>query len=607
MSDKTVSKRIAIVGLGPKGLYGLERLLANIAEEKDPIKIDIHLFDRTDSFGAGAIYNPNQPSYLLMNYANGYINAWPEQSPEPVVKNPKSFVDWLEEHREEFPDAKAHNYSSRGTVGRYLSGCFNELIKACPEQVSIVKHVGDVLAIEKDEEDYTLVFRDTVTREINQINTFQNILVATGHPCINEPESLTQNNRVDFIYPVNHRLDSIAAGSTVAIKGMGLTFIDAVLALTEGRNGKFENNPDGSLSYLKSGLEPKKIYPFSTSGLPMIPRGNTFGNDAYEPLYFREELLEYLDPLDGKYDFERELLPLIKQEFSAVYYDRKFKENGQKLVLSRDFTQVQFQIESFHEQYPQIEKFDFQSFLKKPIADNNLNQNTMDFINYTIHEAELGVKKSAFAAAADLWRHLSDFFNERYKFGGLKPQSQRIFLEKYAGHLNRITYGPPIENMRKVLAIAEAGLIDFSFSQNPRIGCTSHFLLAVDRPNQQTVETDFLVDARIPKIKLQHCPGELYESMLEKGLIFPYMNRQEGLLDFKPGCLAINEHGHPLDETGFANPALTFVGTPTEGLTYDNDTLSRKRNDFVSGWAKSLLKDKALVRKEQLLNSNLPL
>ncbi|MDR7131057.1 hypothetical protein J2X69_003416 [Algoriphagus sp. 4150] len=586
MIEKPFSIRIALVGLGPKGLYGLERLLANLAHSGVSSPVEIHLFNKSDSFGAGDIYNPEQPSYLLMNYVNGYINMWPEEKPKPIVPKPKSFVEWLGDHSDEFPYASAYTFSSRSTVGRYLSEGFEDLLRSCPDEVSIIKHIGHVRDIQKHGDHYSIHFSESINSPEIKLTDFKHILVATGHPCVNNPESLGQNTYIDFIYPVTHHLKNIPSGAKVAVKGMGLTFIDAVLALTEGRKGKFEASGNRGLTYIRSGLEPEMIYPFSKSGLMMIPRGNTFGKPPVKPFYFRKESLEFIESLDGKYDFERQLLPLIEQEFKAVYYSMKFKEKGKELLLSKDTHKVEFQIEAFHEQYPDAGQFDFQNFLESKISGEISPDNTLDFIQTSIYEAEIGVEKSAFAAAADLWRHLSDFFNELYKFGGLKPQSQKIFLEKYAGHLNRISYGPPVVNMKKILAVAQAGLIDFSFSKNPNVSTNDNISLAIN--GQGAISVDYLVDARIPKIQLHRCAGELYGNMLEKQLIFPYVNRLEGRLDFRPGCLSINEKGHPLDETGFANESLTFVGTPTEGLTYDNDTLSRKRNDFVSGWAKDL-------------------
>lgn len=578
--------RVGIIGVGPKGLYGLERLLANLTQVENPSPVEIHLFNKSDSFGAGDIYNPNQPAYLKMNYANGYINMWPEQDPKPAVPHPKSFVDWLEEHRNQFPNASASTFSSRATVGLYLSQGFEELLENCPEHITVVKHVGDVVGIEKQEDDYAVFYKTSTESAPIEISGVQNLLIATGHPCTNEADTELEDQYVDFIYPVDQRLQGIHPGSSVAIKGMGLTFIDAVLALTEGREGRFHEDETGSLTYIKSGLEPEILYPFSKSGLPMIPRGSTFGKAVLEPVYFQQEAVEFIEALEGKYDFERQLLPLLIEEFTAVYYSKLFASKGMELEIQKDYAEVEFQIENFHQQFPELDRFDFHAFLEGNLSPDDLNKSTLEYIRMSIQEAELGIENSAFAATADTWRHLSDFFNKLYRFGGLMPQSQRTFLEKYAGHLNRISYGPPIENMKKIEAIAEAGLIDFSFSQNPEISKTSKFILST--PKGKDVTVDFFVDARIPKIQLHRCAGQLYGSLLEQKLIFPYVNRLEGRLDFRPGCIAINDMGHPVDETGWPNETITFTGTPTEGLTYDNDSLSRKRNDFVSGWAKNL-------------------
>ncbi|RAI93856.1 FAD-NAD(P)-binding protein [Algoriphagus yeomjeoni] len=594
--------RIAIVGLGPKGLYGLERLLANLAEAEYPFPTEIHLFNKSDSFGAGEIYNPAQPSYLKMNYVNGYINMWPEQKPKPNVPHPKSFVEWLNERKDEFPNDSEYTFSSRATVGRYLSEGFNELLENCPEHISIFKHVGDVIGIEQNEDGYSVDCKVSDDNVPLRVNAIQNLLIATGHPCINDADLVAQDTHIDFIYPVDLRLKGISSGSKVAIKGMGLTFIDAVLALTEGRGGKFVADETGDLIYTKSGMEPEVLYPFSKSGMLMIPRGNTYGKSSLAPFYFNKESVEYSETLEGKYDFEHQLLPLIEQDFTVVYYSKLFSSKGLKLEVLKDYAEVEFQIENFHEQNPDLPRFDFYSFLEGTISDGELNKSTLEFIRMSIQEAERGVEESAFAAAADAWRHLSDLFNELYSFGGLKPQSQKTFLEKYAGHLNRISYGPPIENMKKIEAIAKAGLIDFSFSQNPEISYSSKTILSNNK--EEKVSVDFLVDARVPKIQLHRCAGPLYSTLLEQNLIIPYVNRLEGRLDFRPGCLAINEKGNPLDETGWANETITFTGTPTEGLTYDNDSLSRQRNDFVSDWAKDLTKKILQEEPETQLRSN---
>ncbi|MBA3985763.1 MAG: FAD/NAD(P)-binding protein, partial [Flavobacteriales bacterium] len=81
------SNKIAIVGLGPKGLYGLERILAQINANPISETVEIHLFNKTKYLGAGDVYRSDQPSYLLMNFSNAFIQMWPEEFPPPIIKN----------------------------------------------------------------------------------------------------------------------------------------------------------------------------------------------------------------------------------------------------------------------------------------------------------------------------------------------------------------------------------------------------------------------------------------------------------------------------------------------------------------------------------------
>ena len=56
------------------------------------------------------------------------------------------------------------------------------------------------------------------------------------------------------------------------------------------------------------------------------------------------------------------------------------------------------------------------------------------------------------------------------------------------------------------------------------------------------------------------------------------------------GGIDLTENGNPIDENGKVIENITVYGTPTEGVTFDNDTLSRSRNDFGSIWANNAVK-----------------
>lgn len=94
-TEEQAVSNIAIVGFGPKGFYAFERLVAQLKALKIQDPVAIHLFNQNEFFAAGNVYRPDQPSYLLMNYANSNINCWTDEEPPAILENTPDFVSWL--------------------------------------------------------------------------------------------------------------------------------------------------------------------------------------------------------------------------------------------------------------------------------------------------------------------------------------------------------------------------------------------------------------------------------------------------------------------------------------------------------------------------------
>ncbi|MGB3183515.1 MAG: FAD/NAD(P)-binding protein [Cyclobacteriaceae bacterium] len=591
--------RVAIVGCGPKGLYGLEHLLGELATSTLHRPVEIHLFNKSTHFGAGDIYRPEQPSILLMNFPNGYINMWRPGKSDALVDRPLSLTDWLTAQAEGPIDEEQvkNQYSTRATVGRYLHEGYKQLLHHCPKGINIIEYTGEVEDITPENDTYNISVQ-LPNGDRQSIEDIRYILLTTGHQ---SAVCKQQKNVIDFIYPVEKELSEVASGCKVAIKGMGLTFIDAVLAMTEGRGGHFAEKPEGSLQYYPSGAEPASIYPFSTSGLPMMPRKGCFQPRPVTPVFFNRD---YLPHQPGEsVDFGEELWPVIHAEMKRAYYNVAFKQYKWPVQGFAHHEDLEAEIEAFHRQHTEAERFDFTT-LTNPIPGHkqqDCHHALTQYIRHTLHEAEKGVEESPLAAAADSWRHMSALFNEYYSFGGLTPASQQLFHARYAGHLNRITYGPPLVNMKKILALAEAHIIDFNHARNPVLQAVGdRFVLRSE--GKPGCQADYLIDARIPRNNVAETTTPLYAGMMTRGMIQPYENSDK-TDNYRPGCLDMTPQGHPIGRSGQVYDTITVSGTPAEGITYDNDTLSRKRNDFTEGWAKHV--NKAYQRANTtVLNDN---
>ncbi|WP_170110375.1 FAD/NAD(P)-binding protein [Flavilitoribacter nigricans] len=590
---------IAIIGGGPKGLYGLERLLAFFKAEPPALPVAIHIFNRSPFIGAGDVYRPDQPEYLMMNYSNDYINMWPGDGPSPVVPQPQSFTEWLEKNQEEaaVPDACA----KRALVGAYLMDGFEQLRQNCPENVQIHTHEGEVTDVIPEGEVYRLELENASGRSVLD-QPFAQLFLTTGHPkphsgfteLESEPTARQHlaNHLIQAVYPVEKQLAEIRPQENVLVKGLGLTFIDAVLALTEGRGGQFTETSEVGLIYHPSGREPHKIYPYSRSGLPMFPRQSSLREPQADLFYFKREKLEEQFKDQPKIDFKTELLPLIDREIIIRYYRVLFRKHGETLELSDDFDRVRAQIDTFHRTHPAEKPFSLDNLLTAlPQPALGLHQSFVNQLDNTLEAARQGKEHSPLAAAVATWRDISPVFNDFYSFGRLSPDGQREFLEKYAGHFNRLAYGPPIVNLEKIRAIAAAGILDFSFARSPEIEFRPELdCFMISHPFHPLHTTAYYwLDARIPKVQLSRDVSKLYRNMQERGMIRKYHNT-DGQTTFCPGCMDLDHAGHPRDIRGRSQERITAYGTPTEGVTYDNDTLSRQRNDFASEWAKGICK-----------------
>ncbi|WP_339841659.1 FAD/NAD(P)-binding protein [uncultured Maribacter sp.] len=587
--DDYLTYKIAIVGFGPKGFYGLERLLANLNLASINKPIEIHIFNTTHFFGAGDVYRNDQPQCLIMNYANSNINVWPSESPNPILSNTPDFVTWLK--NEGFSNLGLHDYAPRAMVGDYLMFCFQTLINKMPTNVRVMTHVGTVKDVNSLNGDYNLVWSDRRSKKKSSI-ICQKVLFTTGHTSFKplSIEKISNENKVQFIYPTNERLKHLASNSSVAIKGFGLTAIDAILALTEARGGVFKEDRNGFMSYEPSGREPRKIYVFSRTGIPMMPR-NGLPNSNYKLRYFTDEVIENLQH-EAPIDFNSILLPLIKKEFYFAFYRILFQKYGHDLLFDVNFDLIEHQVRLFHQNYPNAEVFSWGTIVNPFENKETLSTEILkEYFEFLINEAQLGEEVSPFMAAVSTWRKINPIFNKLYSYGGLDADSHREFDNYYFGLFNRLAYGPPINNMKKLLGLLEAELLDFTFAKSAYIIEDEHnekLRLLINKGSQK-VSIDYYVNATIPRAREGGFENELYQNLKQNGLIKQFENK--GNSSYKPGCLAINENGNPIDINGEANTDFTFYGTPTEGITFDNDTLSRSRNDFASAWAKIICEE----------------
>lgn len=568
-SNSDSAFEIGIVGGGPKGLYALEELFRKVRENQTPDTFRVWWWNETQHFGSGPNYRADQPDYLLINYCIGHVDAWDRSAPQ----NPEqlNLVQWIAKNKMTDRPVQESDFASRALVGCYLQDVLRQVIQSKPDQIELLFIPEKVNTIKTGPNARLIV----ETRHHQRI--IDHLLLATGHCYQNTPIAAFEGSRLPehyfkSAYPIQV-LDKIPDRARVGIIGWGLTFIDVALALTEGRGGSF----DEAGRYDSSGMEPVMI-PFSRNQLPIMPRGPVYGKETYTLQYLDEEWCQSMKTMarDRKLDFQEDVFPWLEQELKFAYYST--------LLQTRSVDEVEEYIRSL----PENQRFTYRKFLfpKIPKADT-AQKAYIRYIEFLIEEAEKGELKSPLMAAAAVWREASPFIADLYQSGGFTGPSQQYLDQVLFGAFCRTSYGPPIDNMKKILALLKAGIIKV-----PWMGKTD--LLYEEKEGSfrlQTVQkeekVDYIVDARIGRPDLNQGNSTLYQSLFDSGMVKPFENQ-----GYVPGCAAMDDAGkviHP------ARIPLYFYGTNTEGVMLDNDSLSRKKNNLASRWVAGVLKSKTEI------------
>jgi len=356
---------IAIVGGGAFATYALERLAARLHRAALTKPVRIVVFDKHGRFGGGYAHDKTQSQTSYMNRVAAQIAfAADESNVDALDLLPRtwrpSFYEWAQvkfratgDERydigpEQAPPRYLHGEALREAFDRYIA-----LLSKHP-MVQVEVHDAEVTDIRREAAG---TFRLTASGRCDEIFIVHRILLVTGHS-VNRPDAVTGSYAehaqrsgsgayVHHVYPLRTTLDEkqITADRRVGVLGMGLTAIDVLLALTEGRGGTFAPvdaaDPHSSLIYRCSGREPRTIVAFAPSGLFTHTRAeNTKAAESqrlrrtersHEAVFLtRAAVLSlrqrhgastaFADEVVRQLDFDRHIFPLLILEMAWVYY-----------------------------------------------------------------------------------------------------------------------------------------------------------------------------------------------------------------------------------------------------------------------------------------------
>ena len=600
--------RIGIVGVGPRGLTVLERIVAHERQQKSS-DLEVLLFDPQEP-GCGC-HDPEQPDFHLVNTVAGQLTLFSDDTvigAGPVMGGP-TFYQWLQTQSrigtmgpvangdgdgDGDADLSADAYYSRGLFGRYLQWVFRYVSALAPSHVKIRFAQSAIDHAQRDERGGWVLHTCAERTRVDYL------FLTTGHtkPALGPGRSARvlaiaahETRVVDDAYPMRTKLARIRPGMTVAVEGMGLSAFDVVAELTLGRGGRFSSTAGSTETaaktvYIPSGGEPR-IVMFSRSGVPLGARAvNQKGvSGQYRARFLRVAPLRELR-VCRQLDFNTDVLPLLLADMEYAYCEAYLRQaqGPQGPAAAQAFCDqfaatadaLQRQALVARHIAPQ-DRFSWAQMAQPVPPHALLGRQTFGawlcgHLQRDLHEAQRGNLGSPLKAACDVLRDLRDTLRAAIEFGGLTEASHRWVLSEFMPVMNRLAVGPPAARISEMLALIEAGVLTADFGP----GATCQRVAGSGLMQVQAVQTaqaehaagqpipvDVLVKARIS----MHSPGDDASPLLQ-GLLRDGHARLFHNGSFHPGGIDIDQHHRWIGRDGSAVENAWALGIPTEGIKF---------------------------------------
>jgi uncharacterized NAD(P)/FAD-binding protein YdhS len=584
---RAVSTQIAIIGLGPRGLSVLERIVAHLRSAPLAQPVVVHVIDPKEH-GLGT-HHVRQPDHLLINTVASQITMYTDPTvvmDGPLVEGP-DLASWARAHGyrrigsrflplgmvEEGEPIDDNDYVPRCLLGKYLAWVCDVLVREAPSGLSIRFYRRQAVDLAPRDDGSTRVILDgAFTLDCDWV--FLTIGHSANRPTREERElaAFVQRNKARnatlaffrSCYPLD-ALEAIAPRTRVAVQGFGLSAHDVIAELTVGRNGEFAEE-NGRLVYRASRREPQLLL-FSRQSLPFSARGiNQKGpSGQYRAAFLTDAFVAGLQSGCRQIDFMGEVWPTLHKEMAFAY---RIAATG-AVVDPATFTPTE-------QESAAIERL-FHPLPPQSFADlRAFRALVREFLDEDLRAAAEGNVSGPAKAASDVLRDVRDTLRLCVDWLGLMPESHRAFMETLVPIMNRIAVGPPLQRNRQLAALIEAGVVFVGGAPGARLrpnDAEARFEIVssfAGRPDVAVEPADVLVKARIDHFWPEESESPLMQALLARGLVRPYRNG-----DYHPGGIDVDRNYHPVDASGVARNRIFALGILAEGPNFYTYVLPR--------------------------------
>ena len=508
-----------------------------------------------------------------------------------------------EDYREELAGSVEQSNPSRALYGEYLRWVYRVAVAQLPDSVDVVEHNSRAISIQQadiqqadrdaqagnadsasdyDAADVGSPNYDLITLADGTTISAHATVLATGWVLNADNDEQYQlraaNQSEDLRWigpnnPVEQPVETIPAGKPVLVRGLGMGFFDLMALCTLGRGGFFEVDPTSrsGLRYRASGTEPQFVVT-SRRGYPFLPKSD------YGSLPPKAQMPRLQDALAAAQDWERidfsiDFAPsIIRDAFEAFYRTLAhvrpdtIATSLDEIISVIDSTPVHVLLDS-HGVHSALARHtsdfcDLQPYFH-PRAEST--SQVADSLARDIDEALKGTDspiKAALWVFASCRKHVGIAGSQ----GKFTPDSASPSLQEVMALGQMVGSGPPLFRSQQLLALVDAGLVEF-LGAYPQleISADEFTLTCGSGVAARRASATTLVDAWLPKPDIRFPADLLSQSLFASGRIRPFV--VDGVQTGSPETDTTTRRTiHP---DGVQDSRLHIIGIPTHAQMPD--------------------------------------
>ncbi|APU15457.1 MULTISPECIES: FAD/NAD(P)-binding protein [Actinoalloteichus] len=517
--------RIAVIGAGPRGLSVLERVVSHTRLPGPATEL---LLIEPGEPGVG-VHDVKQPDYLLLNTIAAQLTIFSDEhmTPGAPVTTGPSLHEWcLTRHG----PVRFDDYLPRRLLGEYLQWAVRDLLARVPPRLT-VRHLPAVARdVRQAGSGAVVTLADGTTHEVDLA------VVTTGHG-LAAAEPAAGGALVATPYPLPARVEGIAEGATVALRGSGLTAMDVIAGLTVGRGGVF-----GQDGYTPSGREPHIVLANRTGLLPCARPRASRGRLPAPATHLTPAAITRLRERvpGGLLDFRRDVEPLIRREALARLAAPGPPTYAEIAAVDRALSPVPGTWATYAE----------------------YRDATLALARADLAEAERGLGVSPVKEALEVLRDHRESLRVVVDPPGLTEESHRYFLDEYVPLVNRVVIGPQKERLHELLALTAAGIVTLGPGPGAVVARAGDrwALTSTGLGEPRRVEVDAVVRANLT----WPAPDD------EKDPVGSALRTWVAAGDDRSRRLTLDRDGYVIRRDGEPCTAIAVFGPPAEGASYYN-------------------------------------